>query len=80
MKEKWKSIKKNTKKKLANNKREIGKTGAGCASMMILDAVEEVAQTQIGHASVFGIGGIDTLSGKYVYCMNAALFQEQEVQ
>jgi hypothetical protein len=42
----------------------MGKTGAGVAKIQTLDSAEAIAQTQIGHASIYGVGGVDTLAGK----------------
>lgn len=53
-----------TKGKCAHNKREMSRTGGGVADIVVLTDTEAIVETQIGKASLHGVGGMDTLQGK----------------
>lgn len=65
LKSKWKEMKRLTKQKVTNNKREMAKTGGGVAKIMELSTVDRLVETTIGKASLHGVGGMDTLKGLY---------------
>lgn len=63
IKAKWKEMKMKAKQKVSHNKREMSKTGGGVASILDLTEVDMLVETTIGKASLYGVGGMDTLAG-----------------
>ena len=57
-------MKRVTKQKVAHNKREMSKTGGGQANLTELTDVERITETQIGKASLHGVGGMDSFQGR----------------
>jgi hypothetical protein len=64
IKDKYVNLKKDTKKKLSANHREVIKTGGGEAILIPLTDIDRLMETQLGKASICGVGGIDTMRGK----------------
>jgi hypothetical protein len=57
-------MKRVTKQKVCYNKREMSKTGGGVADLVPISDTERLIETQIGKASLHGLGGMDTDKGE----------------
>ena len=56
-------MKRETKQKIAHNKAKMLKTGGGKANIEPLNGLDEIVETQLGKASVDGLGHMDLLAG-----------------
>lgn len=63
-------MKKATKKKITGNKKEINKTGGGVANIQVLTDTEKLVETQIGKASLHGVSGVQSMTGKRPFQRN----------